>query len=153
MINVSAKLYDIISPPILALGYELVGCVQFRQGKRLIIRIYIDSNTGITLEDCERVSHQVSGVLAVADPIPGDYSLEVSSPGLERPLFTLEHFERFTGNRVRLRLRVPLNQRRNYIGVLNGVDKNNVLLKLENEEVALPFSNIERANLVPHGES
>lgn len=149
MIKVSAKLYDIISPAILAMGYELVGCIQFRQGRRMIIRIYIDNTKGITLDDCQRVSHQVSGLLAVSDPIPCDYTLEVSSPGLDRPLFTREHFERFAGNQVRLRLRVPVKQQRNFTGKLVGVVEENVVLRLDGEEVMLPLVHVERANIIP----
>jgi ribosome maturation factor RimP len=135
---------------VLALGYELVGCIEFRQGRKLTLRIYIDREHGITVDDCQIVSHQLSGIFAVAEPIPGDYILEVSSPGVDRPLFTLEHFLRFSGHRARIRLRAPLKQQRNYSAILQGVEADKVILRLDDgEDIFVPFNQIERANLTP----
>ena len=105
-----------------SMGYELVGVEYLgRGGDRAILRVYIDQEAGITLEDCAEVSHQLSGVLDVEDPIPGRYSLEVSSPGLNRPLVYPEHFERFRGHRVKLRLAEKVEGRRNLEGSLLGL--------------------------------
>lgn len=139
-------LQTIIAPAVEALGYELLGCV-FRNG---LLRVYIDKPEGIKVEDCEAASHQISGVLAVADPIHGSYTLEVSSPGMDRPLFTLEHYQRFTGHQVRLRLRVPLPERKNLIGIIQAIEENQILLLVEGQVFKVPFDNIERANLVPN---
>lgn len=145
----SARLQALIEPAVAALGYELVGVVYVPQGRHSLLRVYIDSTAGITLEDCERVSHQVSGVLDVEDPIKGQYELEVSSPGLDRPLFSIAHFERFTGRRARLRLHTPQNGRRNFTGVLAGVRDGQVVVVEDGVEFALPFESIDKAQLVP----
>ena len=107
-----------IESAVQGLGYELVGVEYLPQGRRSLLRVYIDTPGGVTVDDCERVSHQVSGVLDVEDPIRGQYVLEVSSPGLDRPLFTAEHFQRFAGSRVRLRTSPPLDGRRNFSGLI-----------------------------------
>lgn len=147
----NAALEALIEPVVSALGYELVGIEHLSQGRRSLLRLYIDSEQGITLDDCERVSHQVSGVLDVEEPLRGDYTLEVSSPGLDRPLFKPEHYARFVGHRVRLRLHAPLNGRRNYSGVIEGVAGDDVLT-LETDDdgrLELPLRDIDKANLVP----
>ncbi|MCF6231078.1 MAG: ribosome maturation factor RimP, partial [Gammaproteobacteria bacterium] len=118
MRKASDKLYEIITPVVEALGYELVGIEYISQGKHSVLRLYIDSEKGIVVDDCAEISHQVSGVLDVEDPIRGVYHLEVSSPGLDRPLFNEEHYERFTGHQVKIQLTAPLNGRRKFQGVL-----------------------------------
>ena len=135
----------LFEPAIIALGYELVG-VEYQQG---LLRIYIDSENGITADDCGKVSHQISGILEVEDPIREQYSLEVSSPGLDRPLYTVEDFTRFAGSTAKIRTRMPIEGRRNYKGMLHGVDNDHVLIDVDNEEYRLPLNEIEKANLVP----
>ena len=139
----------LLQPVVEMLGYELVGIEYFPSGHHHILRVYIDKEEGITLEDCEQVSHQVSALLDVEDPIRGTYTLEVSSPGLDRPLFTPEHFARFSGRQVKLRLFAPRGGRRNYKGLLQGLDDGNVRLEVDGEEFRLPLEEIERARLVP----
>ncbi len=114
-----------------------------------MLRVYIDSPDGITVEDCERVSHQVSGVLEVEDPIRHGYTLEISSPGVERPLFTPAHFERFAGEKIRVRLAVAVDGRRNVTGILKGIEKGKVVVLEEGVEIRLPLEAIGRAQLVP----
>lgn len=145
----SAKLNGIIAPAVTALGYELVGCELTSGGRGSLIRIYIDSPAGITVDDCERVSRQVSAILDVEDPIPAGYDLEVSSPGLDRPLFTLDHYRRFIGKRVRIRLHRPQNDRRNYTGVLKAVEQELVVVEGDGQIWKLPFADIEKGNLIP----
>lgn len=135
----------LFEPAITAMGYELVG-VEYQQG---LLRVYIDSENGITADDCGKVSHQVSGILEVEDPIREQYVLEVSSPGLDRPLYTAEDFVRFAGSKAKIRTRMPIEGRRNYKGMLNGVDNDHVLIDVEDEEFRLPLNEIEKANLVP----
>ncbi|MDS4025981.1 MAG: ribosome maturation factor RimP [Candidatus Contendobacter sp.] len=133
-----------------AMGYELVG-VEFHPGhESALLRIYIDSENGIGLDDCQRVSHQVNGVLDVEDPITGHYTLEVSSPGLDRPLFEAAHFNRFAGSEVRLHLRELLDGRRKLVGRLAGMrDSDVVILDGEGREWRVPLEWITKARLVP----
>lgn len=108
-----------------------------------------EKESGIELKDCETVSRQLSGVLDVEDPISGDYTLEVSSPGLDRPLYELPHFIRFIGHQVALKLRMPFEGRRKFSGLLAGVEGNDVVLQVEQEEYLFPLEGIEKANVVP----
>lgn len=150
MTSEAETLHAIINPAIALLGYELVGCELHRSGGRSLLRVYIDSDKGVTLEDCERASRQISAVLDVEDPISGAYDLEVSSPGLNRPLFVLEHYQRFIGKPAKIRLRMPQQDRRNFTGKIAGVNDGIITLIGENGEVwELPFPNIEKGNLIP----
>jgi len=144
------ELQKLLAPTIVALGYELVGVMRLSQGGHgVLLRIYIDSPSGIGLSDCEKVSHQVDGVLSVDSPIQGHYILEVSSPGLERPLFTLEQFIRFIGNKVKIRLIRPKDGRRNFIGTLERVQDSDVVIMVDGIEYNLPFERIDKAHIVP----
>ena len=154
MRQVSAKLQALVQPVVENLGYECVGMEHLPQGKHSLLRIYIDSENGITIDDCEKVSHQLSGVLDVEEAIHGHYNLEVSSPGLDRPLFNEDQFRRFSGEQVKLKLAVPQNGRRKLKGVISGVDGGNILIAVNDEqlgeqEISVPFSSIDKANLVP----
>ena len=132
------------------MGYELVGVEFHDHGDHALLRIYIDSETGIGLDDCQRVSHQLSGVLEVEDPITGRYTLEVSSPGLDRPLFEAAHFDRFAGSEVRIQLRELLDGRRKLVGRLLGMRDDNVaIMDSEGREWRVPLERIEKARLVP----
>jgi ribosome maturation factor RimP len=132
------------------MGYECVGVEHDGSTSAgAVLRVYIDHVDGIGLDDCEAVSHQLSGALDVADPIAGHYDLEVSSPGLDRPLFELEHFRRFAGARARIRLAEKLDGRRRFDGRIVGVDGETVLLDADGARLALPFARIESARLVP----
>jgi len=149
----SAKLVhleSLLRPVIEGLGYECWGVEYLPQGKHSILRVYIDRpEEGITVEDCEAVSRQVSGVLDVEDPIQNEYFLEVSSPGMDRPLFGLEHYRRYAGHQVQLRLRMPFEGRRKYRGLLKGVEGNDVVIVVNEHEFLFPIESIERANVVP----
>ncbi|GGO88629.1 ribosome maturation factor RimP [Marinobacterium nitratireducens] len=142
-------LHELIEPSVTALGFELWGIEYVAQGAHSVLRIYIDSEDGISVDDCAKVSHQVSGILDVEEPISGQYNLEVSSPGMDRPLFTLEQFAAWAGHQVQLRLRVPFEGRRKFKGLLNGVEGDEVLLVVDKEEYLLPIDLIDRANIVP----
>jgi ribosome maturation factor RimP len=144
-----ANIRNVIEPVVESLGYELVGVEFLPQGHHALLRVYIDAEKGITLDDCQRTSHQLSGVLDVEDVVKGQYNLEISSPGLDRPLFTEAHFERFSGHEAKLKLGVPLEGRKKLKGVLQGIDGDKVMMEVEGEVLAVPFSTIEKANLVP----
>ena len=146
--NSAGKVRGLVEPTVMALGLELWGIEHTAQGKYSVLRIYIESDDGITIEDCERVSRQVSAIFDVEDPIAGEYTLEVSSPGLDRPLFTLEQFAQYEGNEVNVRLRSPIEGRRKFKGVVKGVSEDDVSLQIDSEEFALPFREIEKANIV-----
>jgi ribosome maturation factor RimP len=135
---------------ITSMGYEFVGSEFVSQGGRSILRIYIDRENGVTLDDCGNVSHQVSALLDVEDTIQGRYSLEVSSPGINRPLFELKHYQKYIGHRVKLRLHTNVDGRRQYQGILKAVSGDNIALLVEEtgQEVVLPFSMIEKSNLI-----
>lgn len=145
----STLISELIEPTVQALGLELWGIEHIAQGKYSLLRIYIDkADTGVKIEDCEAVSHQVSALLDVEDPIKGEYTLEVSSPGMDRPLFKPEQFERFAGSEINLRLRKPIDGRRKYKGVIEKVDGETITLRLEEGEQPIEHSNIEKANIV-----
>lgn len=150
MKGVQPQLLDLVRSVVEPMGYECVGVEHDSSpGGAAVLRVYIDHADGIGLDDCEAVSHQLSGALDVADPIAGHYDLEVSSPGLDRPLLELAHFRRFTGARARVRLAKKLDGRRRFDGRIIGVDGETVLLDVDGERMALPFARIESARLVP----
>ena len=144
------QLGKLLEPGIRSMGYELVG-IEYRGGGKggSLLRVYIDSEVGITADDCQKVSYQVSGVLDVADPIPGHYTLEVSSPGLDRPLFKAEDYQRFAGHEVKLRLLHPINGQRRFTGRLAGMQDGQVVIEQDGEDIRLPYEQIEQARLVP----
>lgn len=142
-------LQALLEPVVNALGYELV-LLEFSPHKGSAgLRLYIDAAAGIRLEDCERVSREVAAALDVADPIRQSYRLEVSSPGLDRPLVKPEHFLRFRGARAKVQTLVPIGGRRRFQGVLTGAEADNVTLATDDGEVRLALADIERARLVP----
>ena len=144
------RLYELIEPTVNSLGFELVG-VLWRQGQsRSLVRIYIDHDEGVTVDDCARVSHRVNGLLDVEDPMPGEYDLEVSSPGVDRPLFVERDFVRFAGADLKLTLRSPFAGRRQFAGTLGGYRDGVVLVDEHGMEHRFAISEIESAKLVPH---
>lgn len=143
------ELLALLEPAINALGCELVGLDLLPQGKRSLLRIYIDKENGVTIDDCSAVSHQVSGVLDVEDPIREQYTLEVSSPGLNRPLFKLEQFERFIGHWVKLRLYIAFEGRRNFTGRIVTVEDDAVQIEMDGEPFTFTVEDIDKAHLVP----
>jgi ribosome maturation factor RimP len=143
------RVQALLEPVINAMGYECVGVEYLPQGKHSLLRIYIDKPEGIVVEDCEAVSHQVSGVLDVEDPIKGHYSLEVSSPGVDRPLFSLQHYLRFIGETVTLKMRTPIDGRRKFTGEIVSVVDEEIVIRDSDDEFRIPFAAIEKANLVP----
>lgn len=150
MRKVDPVLQERIKTLLCSMGYELVGCELFPQGRQMVFRVYIDSPKGVTLDDCSQVSHQISAMMDVEDPIQGRYNLEVSSPGIDRPLFEIEHYRKYIGKRVKIRLQSSINQRRQYKGVLQRIEGEDIYLLVDElaNEVKLPFSAIEKANLI-----
>ncbi|MCP5167945.1 MAG: ribosome maturation factor RimP [Pseudomonadales bacterium] len=143
------QITDLLGATIEALGFELWGVEYLSQGRHSLLRIYIDAEQGITVEDCALVSQQVGSVLDVEDPITGEYTLEVSSPGMDRLLFRLDQYPGFVGEIVDLRLRTPFEGRRKFKGVLTGIEGEDVVIRVDDHEYLLPHSAIEKARIQP----
>ncbi len=143
------NLQDKLEPAVIGLGYDLL-CVELQgTGTDAVLRLYIDSAKGIGVEDCARVSREVSALLDVDDPIESAYRLEVSSPGLDRPLVKPQHFNDYLGQDAKIKLRVPCEGRRNFRGKLLACDEDVVAVEVDGQRIDLPFADIERARLVP----
>lgn len=134
---------------VAALGYELWGVEHMAQGKHSLLRVYIDSPAGITVDDCAVVSEQVSSILDVEDPITGEYTLEVSSPGMDRLLFKLVQYFDHVGETVEVRLRSAIEGRRRFRGILKGIEGEDVVIQVDDHEFLLPYGAIEKARVQP----
>nr|WP_320166728.1 ribosome maturation factor RimP [uncultured Methylophaga sp.] len=145
---ITDQIEQLVESSIETLGYELVGIEYIQGGPDPILRIYIDAEQGIGIEDCERVSHQVSGILDVEEPIRSAYVLEVSSPGFDRPLFKARDFERFKGTEAKITMKLPVAGRRNFKGVLEGFSDGEILIEVDGEVYALPLAKLAKARLV-----
>jgi ribosome maturation factor RimP len=158
MAGLNKKIEDLIVPVIGAMGYELWGIELHRNGKKSLVRIYIDvslddKNKSVDIDDCSRVSKQISALFDVEDPISGCYSLEVSSPGLDRTLFKNEHYRRYTGETVCVHLQQPINGKRNLTGKIKEVFDNTLELIVDDEVVTLELANINKAKISMFPES
>lgn len=146
--NTKQKLMELIEPAVEAMGYELID-LEFRATGRGLLRVYIDRGDGIGLDDCARVSHEISALLDVADPIPGQYLLEVSSPGDDRILRKPQHFTDFAGHRVKIELTTAQEGRRRFLGNLVGLQGDEVVVDTDEELARLSLGNIATARLAP----
>lgn len=146
----SEQIEEMIEPLVNGLGCQLWGIEKLSQGKYSVLKIYIEAEKGIDVDDCARISRQVSALLDVEEPFKGNYTLEVSSPGLDRRLFKLDQFESYKGAQVKLSLRRPYEGRRRFTGTLCGIEEEDVVLRSDsNEEILFPFEQIERASIIP----
>lgn len=143
------QLQAMLAPVVESLGYQCWGVEFISQGRHSLLRVYIDHADGILVDDCEVVSRQLSAVLDVEDPISSEYTLEVSSPGMDRPLFTLEQFALHAGEQVKIKLRSPFDGRRNFQGLLRGVEEQDVVVLVDEHEFLLPVELIDKANIIP----
>ncbi|MGB1197467.1 MAG: ribosome maturation factor RimP [Thalassotalea sp.] len=143
------KLTDMLRPAVEEVGKELLGIEYVSAGNNSILRIFIDHENGIDVDDCAEVSRQVGAILDVEDPISSEYSLEVSSPGLDRPLFDLPHFQEVIGETINVKISMPLNGRRKFKGTLVAIENDTLIVTVDGEDYELIFSNIDKANLVP----
>jgi ribosome maturation factor RimP len=143
------RLIELLEPPLAALGFELAD-LDAHLGRRGLLRIFIDRVGGVTLDDCERVSEQLGAWLDVEDPLPGSYVLEVSSPGFDRRLRTLEHFARFAGEPVKVELKDARDGRRRLSGQLKGTEGADVLIDVDGEVWRVALNDIAMARLAPH---
>jgi len=150
MSNRQDKLTQLLKPAVEGLGYELVGIEHLPMGKHTVLRVYIDTADGITVDDCSQVSHQVSGVLEVEEPIKGQFTLEVSSPGIDRPLFDVEQFKQFVGSKVKLKLYHAIEGKRKIIGLIDSVEGDDIII-LDTDSDArfqLQIDDIDKANII-----
>lgn len=147
----SEALKALVEPTVERLGYELVDLEARLSGRSGVVRVFIDHADGVNLSDCEKVSHAVSALLDVEDPIPGHYELEVSSPGLNRKLTKVEHFQRFTGETLKVQMRFPIEGRKRFRGRLLSSDDTNIVVDVDGEPFTLPLATIDTARLVPGG--
>jgi len=143
------ELAALLEPTVVRLGYELSDLEVRLGGNGGLVRVFIDKPEGIGLADCERVSAAVSALLDVEDPVPGDYSLEVSSPGLDRKLTKVEHFQRFMGETVKVKTRFPVEGRRRFRGKLMSVDEEEIVVEVDGQSYSLALVKIDTARLVP----
>ncbi len=140
---------ELLKPTIEALGFSLWGLEYLSQGRHTLLRLYVDSESGVNVDDCASVSHHVSGVMDVEDPITGEYTLEVSSPGIDRLLFQAEQYAGYVGEWIEIRLRRPFEGRRKFKGTLKGVEGDDVVVQIDDEEFLLPYDMVERAQVKP----
>lgn len=148
MATLEQNLQEMLQGAVENLGCELWGIECQRAGRFMTVRLFIDKEGGVTVDDCADVSRQVSAILDVEDPIADKYNLEVSSPGLDRPLFTLPQFERYIGQDIAVNLRIPVMERRKWQGKLERIENDMVTLIVDGQEQVLVFGNIQKANVV-----
>ena len=146
---IDRELYELLEPGVKALGFEMLTVEKTGQGSSSILRVYIDNPEGITVDDCARVSDQVSAILDIEDPIDDRYRLEVSSPGSDRPLCILAHFEAVVGQKVRIQTTLQISGRKRFAGILSGVTAEALTLDIDGEVHVVPMDNILKARLAP----
>ncbi len=146
--KIEQDLTAMLEPAVQAIGFELLGLELVQAGRHSTLRIYIDHADGITVDNCADVSRQVSAILDVEDPITNEYNLEVSSPGVDRPLFKLEHFIQAKGEEVRIRTKLPQDGRRNFKGDLVTVEGDMLTLNIDGADFIVMLGNVEKANII-----
>ena len=140
-------LLDALEPTAQEKGVEIVTLEITGAKKAPTIRVYIDTENGVSFDELSSAQSWINALMDELDPFPGAYMLEVSSPGIDRPLRTLEHFERFAGDEAVVKMREPVSGRSNFTGILAGVDGSEVLLDIEESQIALDYNNIKKAHL------
>lgn len=144
------KIHELIEPTIRALGLELWACDLHQSGHHTLLRIYIDRNDGqgVSLDDCALASREIGAILDVEDAIKNRYNLEVSSPGLDRTLSTLAHFQRYVGCDVKVKLRNAVSNKKHFVARIEKVEGERIFLTVENEKINLGLGEIHKASLV-----
>ena len=148
MAKFEQKLTELLRPAVEETGKTLLGVEYISAGNNSILRLFIDHVNGIDVDDCAEVSRQVGAILDVEDPISSEYSLEVSSPGVDKPLFEIEHFQSVIGETVNVKLSIPLNGRRKFKGPLVAIENNNLIIEVDSIDYELSIGNVDKANLV-----
>lgn len=150
MARLEQQLTEMFTSTVEDLGFELVGVEFVRAGKHSTLRVYIDHAEGISVDHCAEVSHQISAIMDVEDPITTEYFLEVSSPGTDRRLFKAKHYLESVGEKAVIKLNTPQQGRRNFTGEIKALDGDVVVVEVDGVEHQLMLSNIEKANIVPN---
>ncbi len=148
MAKFEQKLTDMLRPAVQETGKELLGVEFISAGNNSVLRLFIDHENGIDVDDCAEVSRQVGAILDVEDPISSEYNLEVSSPGVDKPLFELSHFQQVIGEIVNVKLSMPLNGRRKFKGLLTAIENDALIVEVDSIDYELVINNIDKANLV-----
>lgn len=144
-----SHLWELFEPVIEDMGYQLIEIEYHPNPNYGVLRLYIDKEDGVLVEDCSAVSRQISAILDVEDPVPGKFNLEVSSPGMDRPLRRVEDFQRFIGEVARIKTSMVFEGQRNFKGRISGIEDDLIIIECENKEVRLPVTAIDKARLVP----
>jgi ribosome maturation factor RimP len=142
-------LWELFEPVVKGMGFDLIEIEHFPNPKHGVLRLYIDKEGGVNVDDCSTVSRQISALIDVEDPVSGQFNLEISSPGADRPLRRLVDFQRFTGSLVKLKTVMPLEGQRNFKGRLLEASEETVVIETDDEEISLPMSTIDKARVVP----
>ncbi len=142
-------LWELFEPVVTGMGFDLIEIEHFPNPKHGVLRLYIDKEGGVNVDDCSSVSRQISALIDVEEPINGKFNLEISSPGADRPLRRLKDFQRFTGSLVKLKTVMPFEGQRNFKGRLLQADEEMVTIETDTEEVGIPFNALEKARVVP----
>jgi ribosome maturation factor RimP len=142
-------LWELFEPVVSGMGYELIEIEHFPNPKHGVLRLYIDKEGGVNVEDCSSVSRQISALIDVEDPVSGQFNLEISSPGLDRPLRRVKDFQRFTGSLVKIKTVVPMDGQRNFKGRLLKADEEVLVIETDTEEISMPMSAVDKARVVP----
>lgn len=148
MAKFEQKLTEMLRPAVAETGKELLGVEFISAGNNSVLRLFIDHENGIDVDDCAEVSRQVGAILDVEDPISSEYSLEVSSPGVDRPLFELLHFQQVIGETVNVKLSMPLDGRRKFKGLLSAIENDTLIVEVDGIDYELVINNVDKANLV-----
>ncbi len=148
MAKFEQKLTDMLRPAVEETGKELLGVEFISAGNNSVLRLFIDHDNGINVDDCAEVSRQVGAILDVEDPISSEYNLEVSSPGVDRPLFELSHFQQVIGETINVKLSMPLNGRRKFKGILTAIENDTLIIEVDGIDYELVINNVDKANLV-----
>jgi ribosome maturation factor RimP len=147
--SLAGKISEFISPVLKVLGYELWGCEILSYGKRTVLRVYIDKPSGINVDDCRRASNQLNALPDLEEMIAGRFDLEVSSPGLDRQLYSDQHYLKYIGKKVQVKLHTAKNDRRNFVGIIKAVAEGNISVDVDGETLKLTIAEIDKARLIP----
>ena len=148
MAKFEQKLTDMLRPAVEETGKNLLGVEYISAGNNSVLRLFIDHENGINVDDCAEVSRQVGAILDVEDPISSEYSLEVSSPGVDKPLFEMAHFQSVIGETINVKSSMPLNGRRKFKGTLVAIEKETLIIEVDGTDYEIVISNVDKANLV-----
>lgn len=149
MAGKETQLAELLAPTVESLGFELWGLELVSPQRKATLRLYIEREAGVSVDDCAVVSRQVSAVLDVEDPIKGEYTLEVSSPGIDRLLFKPEQYALYVGEPIEVKLRLPYEGRRKFRGWLMGLEQGDVVVRIDDHDYLLPLRSVDRARVEP----